>query len=276
MKLWRFFPILVKIEVLKNMDLSDKLSFLKCSKKCRNLISRVPNHISFFKIPKQNRFSMLITCRKSTIQKFKVEIETDDERDQVEQFLNEIQHSLKVKKLVMEISPEYSEMYKKCIDLCDPFFIESIEIEGLDSPEVYEDISKTPQWKNSRQVSLNSDFDGFLKVNINDFLHFKAITLKVEELSVDGAWKLVQNFVNTASQDDRIDITSQNPINTDLMRQKIETELVGDWKGMAYAPVRYITHPENPELVLECFYDDDMFNVSFRTQFDEFRPWDLD
>ncbi|EGT38166.1 hypothetical protein CAEBREN_25502 [Caenorhabditis brenneri] len=200
MKHWRFFPILVKEEVLKNMDLSDRLSFSKCSKKCWNLLSRIPNHLDSFIIPNRYQISVddfltLMTCRKSTIHILKVDIESADDRDQVNQFLlklNKVRGALKVKFLVMGVSPRYSEMHKKSIDSCDPSFIESIEIERLDSQEIYEHILKTPQWKNSRKVLLNLDFDGLLEVNINDFLHFKFINMKMEELSVDDAWKLVQ------------------------------------------------------------------------------------
>ncbi|CAL2031273.1 unnamed protein product [Caenorhabditis brenneri] len=156
-------------------------------------------------------------------------------------------------------------MFKKCIDFCDPSFIESIEIEGLDSQEVYEDIVKSPQWKNSREVLLNGYFNGLLKVNLNDFLHFKSIELNVEELSVEDAWKLVENFVSIGSKDDRIDIRSRIHMKTDLIRHKIETELVGDWKGMAFNSIRLLRHPENPQLILKCMYEWYRFNVVFIT-----------
>ncbi|CAL2031274.1 unnamed protein product [Caenorhabditis brenneri] len=283
MKHWRFFPILVKEEVLKNMDVSDRLSFSKCSKKSRNLLSRIPNHLECFRIPDDSRFSnddflVLMTCRKSTIQNLIVEIELSDERYQVMQFLlklNEVRNSLKVKKLIMELSPEYSEMFKKCIDFCDPSFIESIEIEGLDSQEVYEDILKTPHWKNSREVLLNGDY--LLEMNLNDFLHFKSISLNVEELSVDDAWKLVQNFLTNESENDSLDIRTEVPIKIDLIRHKIETELVGDWKGMTHNYIRFAVHPKNPQLILRCMYEWYRFNVEFIApeRFDFYRPWFL-
>ncbi|EGT38203.1 hypothetical protein CAEBREN_18890 [Caenorhabditis brenneri] len=71
-----------------------------------------------------------------------------------------------------------------------------------------------------------------------------------------------QNFVSTGSQDDRIAIRSQNPTQIDLIRRKIETELVGDWKNR---PVdgRYLRHPENPHLILEYFWWLDVFFVEF-------------
>ncbi|CAL2031269.1 unnamed protein product [Caenorhabditis brenneri] len=249
MKHWRFFPLLVKIEVLKNMNLTDKLSFLKCSKKCWNLLSRIPYRLESFIIPHGIRFPVddflaLITCRRFTIQELEVAINT-------------------------------AEMHKKSMDLCDPAFMESIEIERLDSQEIYEDISKSQRWKNSRVVSLNWKFDSRLKVNISDFLHFKSIRLKMEELSVGDAWKLVQNFVSTGSQDAHIDIRSRILINIDLIRSKIETELVGEWKGTAYNYLRFVRHPKNPQLILKCRWESNNFNAVFITpeQFDFYRLW---
>ncbi|CAL2031209.1 unnamed protein product [Caenorhabditis brenneri] len=270
MKRWKFFPILVKEEVLKNMDLSDRLSFSKCSKKCRNLLSRIPNHLESLTIPYDNQLSVddfltLTTCRKSTIQKFKVKIQTADERDQVNQFLLKLNFVLKVEKIIMKISSRYSEMYKKCIGFCDPSFIELMRIQSLKSQELYEHILRTPQWKNSRQVSLNYGiWQGTLRINIDNFLHFKSIKLKVEKLSADDAWKLVQNSVNAGSLNDRIDISCRNPIQIDLIRQKIETELVGEWKGR-YLNARYLVHPKNPDLVLEYAWYFNMFYVKYLT-----------
>ncbi|CAL2031276.1 unnamed protein product [Caenorhabditis brenneri] len=274
MKHWIFFPILVKEEVLKNMDLSDRLSFSKCSKKCRRLLSRVPNHMESFIIPHGHQcsvddFSTLITCRKSTVHKLKVAIETAGERDQVNQFLlklNKVRSTLKVKFLVMGISPSYSEMHKKSIDSCDPSFIESIEIERIDSQEIYDDILKTPQWENSKKVLLNLDFDGLLEVSINDFLHFKFSNMKMEELSVDDAWKLVQNFVSTKSQDDHFDIRIRaNSIQGESIRQKIEAELIGDWKNMGSVGGRYLRYPENSNRILAYIRTRNVFYLGLRT-----------
>ncbi|CAL2031208.1 unnamed protein product [Caenorhabditis brenneri] len=278
MKKWRFFPILVKEKVLKNMDLSDRLSFSKCSKKCWNLVSRVPSHVKMFKTPSHDSYPVLIISRKSTIQNLIVNIYSPSDKYLADRFFeilfSEKRDFIKVTKLTMNINQEYSEMHKKFIDFCDPSFIESIEIEELDSQEVYEDILRTPQWKNSREVSLNWDFDGLLKVNINDFLHFKSIRLRMEELSADDAWKLVQNSVNAGSLNDRIDIRSQNFIQIDLIRQKIETELVGEWKGR-YSDARYLVHPKNPNLVLEYAWYFNMFYVRLLTLEEFHREVDL-
>ncbi|CAL2031275.1 unnamed protein product [Caenorhabditis brenneri] len=274
MKHWRFFPLLVKEEVLKNMDSSDRLSLSKCSKKCRNLLYRIPNHLESFIVPSDNQLSVddfliLMTCQKSTIQRFEVKIKTADEKDQVNQFLlklNKVRNTIKVKLLIMEFSPEYSEMFKKCIDFCDPSFIESIQIDKLDSQEIYEDILKTPQWKNSRMVTLNWYFNGLLKVNVNDVLHFTSIRMKVEELSVDDAWKLVQKIVSTESKKDCFGIRSQIPMKIDLIRHKIETELVGNWKDVGSSGGRYLKHPENPNQILAYKLRWDGFCFGFLTQ----------
>ncbi|CAL2031272.1 unnamed protein product [Caenorhabditis brenneri] len=273
MKHWRFFPILVKIEVLRNMDLSDRLSFSKCSKKCRNLLSRTPNHLESFIIPDDDDFSVddfltLMTCQKSTIQELQVEIDTAQERYHVNQFLlklREVGSTLKVRKLIMEICSKYSEMYKKVIGFCDPFSIESIEIESLGSQEIYEHILKTPQWRNSQKISLNWSFDKFLKVNLNDFLHFKSMELRVEELSVEDAWKLVQNIVSIGSQGDSIDIILEKPVPDSLIREKIESELAGDWKDVGSSDGRYLRHPENPHLILEYLCSRNELDVALRT-----------
>ncbi|CAL2031268.1 unnamed protein product [Caenorhabditis brenneri] len=176
--------------------------------------------------------SMIILLK--MLQKMLESAEPLSEKALADQFiktlLSEKRNSIKVMELVMNINPEYSEMYKKFIEFCDPAFIESIKIENVGSQEIYEDILKSPQWKNSQKVSLNWNFDGLLKVDIDDFLHFKSIKLEMEELSVEDAWKLVQNFLNIGSQNDSIDIRMEKPVPEGLIRQKIETELVGDWK----------------------------------------------
>ncbi|CAL2031271.1 unnamed protein product [Caenorhabditis brenneri] len=280
MKKWRFFPILVKIEVLKNMNLMDKFSFSKCSKNCRNLVTRVPSYIAIHQIPKHNRFSVLLTCRKSSVRKVEVKIENCSDLELVDQFFGALlRDSLKVRELTMNINPEYSGMYKKFIDFCDPFYIESIKIGSLDSQEIYEDILRSPQWKRSREVSLNWDFDRFLEVNLNDFLHFKSIKLKMEELSVEDAWKLVEKFLINESPDDSSAISTQIPINIDSIREKIESELAGDWKGMAYGnDARFLVHPKNPQLIFEYSWEGNEFSVAFITPetFHVYRPLLLD
>ena len=88
-----------------------------------------------------------------------------------------------------------------------------------------------------------------------------------------------QNFVNTGSLNDRIDIRSRIPINIDLIRQKIETELVGDWKGMAYGnDARFLVHPKNPQLILEYSWEENEFSVAFITPetFHVYQPLLLD
>ncbi|EGT38182.1 hypothetical protein CAEBREN_05032 [Caenorhabditis brenneri] len=157
MKHWRFFPILVKEEVLKNMGPLERFSFSKCSKNCWNLLSRIPNHLEYFRILYDDRRSVLLTSSKSTIRTLEVKIESDLEKERVDQFLLN-RHTLKVKKLILEISPEYSEMYKKLIDFCDPSFIECMHMEQLDSLEAYKEIRETPQYKNSQEVILTWDF----------------------------------------------------------------------------------------------------------------------
>ncbi|EGT38259.1 hypothetical protein CAEBREN_09560 [Caenorhabditis brenneri] len=74
-----------------------------------------------------------------------------------------------------------------------------------------------------------------------------------------------QNFVSIGSKDDRIDIRSRIHMKTDLIRHKIETELVEDWKGMAFNSIRLLRHPENPQLILKCMYEWYRFNVAFIT-----------
>ncbi|CAL2031270.1 unnamed protein product [Caenorhabditis brenneri] len=131
MKYWRFFPILVKEEVLRNMDLSDKLSFLKCSEKCRNLLSRIPNHLESFRIPNDNQLSvddflLLFTSRRSTLQRLQVTIKTSADKDQAIQFFRKLTKKIKVRRVVMTVYGGYPRerelrMIEKYFDLsfCD-------------------------------------------------------------------------------------------------------------------------------------------------------------
>ncbi|CAL2031277.1 unnamed protein product [Caenorhabditis brenneri] len=81
MKHWRFFPILVKEEVLKHMGPLERFSFSKCSKNCWNLLSRIPNHLEYFRILYDDRRSVLLTSSKSTIRTLEVKIESDLEKE---------------------------------------------------------------------------------------------------------------------------------------------------------------------------------------------------
>ncbi|CAL2031207.1 unnamed protein product [Caenorhabditis brenneri] len=278
MKHWRFFPILVKIEVLKNMDLSDRLSFSKCSKKCWNLLSRVPAHLKTLKFPIHNSYFWLITCRKSTIQNLIVNILSPLDKylaDRFfETFFSEKRTFIKVTQLTMNITPEYSEMYKKLIDFCDPSFIESIEIEGLNSQEIYKDILNTPQWKNSQEVSLNFESKGSLKVNFDDFP--RSVCLGVEEFSAEDGCKIMQKLRNGSEDDGCFWIKSQKPISVDWIGEKIEADLGGEWNNKGYSNAcRCVMHPENPHRVLEYMGRTKEFRVAVLPllEFNKQRDW---
>ncbi|CAL2031566.1 unnamed protein product [Caenorhabditis brenneri] len=255
MKKWRFFPLLVKENIVRNMCIRDIISFAKCSKKCQNLLSAVPIHRSSFLIddniqlrnffgPGMNldmglipldHFSILATSRKFFVDKFDICVTTEkykhDSKNLIEKLTKE-RKSLKVKELRMNFEVEHAELFREMLGICDSSRIESIEIPKLYSQVIYEELVKTPQWKNSKRVMLNSYGENrrlvMPNVNIDDFLHFENVQLRVDRLDTNDAVKLVQNFRNYSVNANFV-IECQKPMQQDLIRQKIQAGWVGNW-----------------------------------------------
>ncbi|CAL2031565.1 unnamed protein product [Caenorhabditis brenneri] len=276
MKKWRFFPILVKEEIVKHMCLPDLVSFAKCSKKCQDLLNIVPIHrpsvliddhlhLQAFLGPRINlglnlvsldHFSILATSRKFFVDKFKICVTTEkykqDLKDLIEK-LTKARKSLKVKKLSMDFEVEHAELFTGILGICDPSRIESIQIPKLFSQEVYDEIVKTPQWRNSKGVSLNYMCHQDLKLpnaKIDDFLHFESVQLSIERLDTNDAIKLVQNLRN-ASDHGKFNIRCQEPMQHDLIRQKIEAGWAGNFQENQHTNTRFVIDPAKPGHVFE-------------------------
>ncbi|CAL2031573.1 unnamed protein product [Caenorhabditis brenneri] len=279
MKKWRFFPILVKEEIVKNMCIRDIVSFTKCSKKCQNLLSAVPIHRSSVLIDDHlhlqaflgprinldldlmplNHFSILATSRKCYVDQLKICVTTDECKHDLKNLIKKLtktRNTLKVKELRMDFGVEHAELFTEILGIYDPSCIEFIEIPLLLSKEVYHEIVKTPQWRNSKRVSLNYMLHQGLNlpnVNIDDFLHFENVQLRVERLDTNDAVKFVQNF-RKASEHAEFVIECREPMQHDSIRQKIEAGWVGDWQQSQYSNTRFVIDPANPNHVFYVEY----------------------
>ncbi|CAL2031567.1 unnamed protein product [Caenorhabditis brenneri] len=277
MRKWRFFPILIKEKIVKHMCIRDIVSFAKCSKKCQKLLTFVPIHLASFLINKSHNgnqrhrlrsndlisladFSVLATSRKFYVKQLEVIKHTRKNKDGLKVFikkLTESQKLLKIRELKMVIGRKHVELITRLLGICDPFYIESIEIHELYSQEIYEELVKTPQWRNSKRVMLNSYGENrrlvMPNVNIDDFLHFETVQLSVETLDINDAVKFIQNFRN-ASELITFCIRCRDPMQHDLIRHKIETSWIGDWKRSEHLKCGYIMHPTKRDRVFhfEC------------------------
>ncbi|CAL2031572.1 unnamed protein product [Caenorhabditis brenneri] len=269
MEKWRFFPVLIKENIIKNMRIQDIVHFAKCSKKCQNLLTVVPIHLPYALIDdrphmgcllklssEEAYFSILATSRKFYVDHLKLYITTDKSKNDVKDLIEKMtkaRKSLKVTNLFMDIEVDHEELITGILSVCDPSRIESIQIPKLYSQEVYDEIVKTPQWKNCKQVLLNDMFYQRLtmpNVNIDDFQHFKDVQLLVERLDTNDAVKFVQNFRN-ASEHAKFVIRCGEPMQHDLIRQKIEGGWAGNWQQNQHSNTRFMIDPLKPDLVFE-------------------------
>ncbi|CAL2031569.1 unnamed protein product [Caenorhabditis brenneri] len=288
MRKWKFFPLLVKENIVKNMCIRDIVSFAKCSKKCQNLLSAVPIHRSSVLIDDNvhlqgffapginldmdlislNHFSILATSRKFYVDQLKICVTTDECNHDLKNLIETLakaRKSLKVKELRMEIEVEHAELFTGILGVCDPSLIESIEIPELFSQEIYEEIVKTPHWKNCKQVKLNDMLSNrelnMPNVNIDDFLHFEKVELGVETLKTDDAVKFIQNFRHP-SERTFFHIMIRKPIQQDLIPQEIEARWVGDWKRSERHATVFFIDPTKPDLVFYYKFDNWNYAVS--------------
>ncbi|CAL2031568.1 unnamed protein product [Caenorhabditis brenneri] len=275
MEKWRFFPILVKENIVNNMSIRDIVIFAKCSKKCQNLLTVVPIHLPStlidvclfvglrHRLSAQHvgsfvNFSILATSRKFYIDQLKLNILTEESENEVKDFIEKLKkarNSLKVKELSMVIEVDHEELITGILSVCDPSRIESIEIPKLYSQEVYDEIVKTPQWINSKRVSLNCIFYQRLtmpNVNFDDFLHFESVQLLVERLDTDDLVKFIQNFCNS-SEHARFVIQCREPMQQDLIRQKIEAGWVGNWQQNLHTNTVFVIDPAKPDHVFDIY-----------------------
>lgn len=268
MIMWRFFPVLVKEEILKHMDLMDKLSLSKCSKNTRNLLYCIPNHLKRVSINEDgsvridenqvstNDFYALIYSRQSTIFRLKLKAHIDQDKifltDMIEQF-EKSQKILKVERLIMDINAEYAELYKKVVNICDPSVVSYMNFHQLYSMEMYRDIVQTPHWRNCTDIDFNSDSPSakseITYANIDDFSHFKTIYLGVPTFSTGEAWNLIQKYPNHIDYH-FLEITTLKSIKKKEIDWKIENQWQEvTWRTMGIFDSKYILHPTKPRQV---------------------------
>ncbi|CAL2031571.1 unnamed protein product [Caenorhabditis brenneri] len=283
MEKWRFFPVLVKEEIVKNMRIQDIVHFAKCSKKCQDLLTVVPIHLPsallddrphigrLLKLSSEHvgslaYFSILATSRKFYVDHLKFYITTDKNKNDVKDLIEKMtkaRKSLKVKELRMEIEVDHAELITGILGIRDPSRIESIEIPKLYSQEVYDEIVKTTQWKNSKQVMLNGMLSNrkltMPNVNFDDFLHFENVQLGVETLDTNDAVKFIQNFRKAPLHATFFIECRKRIQQKDLIRQEVEAEWVGDWHQHQRANTWFLIDPAKPDL----FFYFEFFSTRF-------------
>ncbi|CAL2031330.1 unnamed protein product [Caenorhabditis brenneri] len=208
MKQWQFFPMLVKEEILKNMKVSDRLSLSKYCKTSRSLLGGIANHLNTAKIVEgffvvddhlitREVFCSLINRPNSSIRKLGLFVESTADRSTLNEIFGE-RKLWKVKILEIRFRAEFSESCKELIELCDPSILKTIVIPRLCTNEVYGSIVNTEQWKNCKKVRLNTDssarHSSSLQVNYDHFSHFRRYTIGVDSLSLEDAWRLIQEY----------------------------------------------------------------------------------
>ncbi|CAL2031570.1 unnamed protein product [Caenorhabditis brenneri] len=239
MKKWRSFPVLIKENIVRNMCIPDMLTF------GLDLIT-------------VDHFSILATSRKFFVDQLCLRVTADKNKHDVNNLIKKLtkaRKSLKVKELRMVVVVEHEELITGFLGVCDPSRIESIQIPKLLSQEVYDEIVKTPHWRNSKQVWLNDMCQLRLNlptVNIDDFLHFENVQLLVDRLHTNDAVEFVQNLRN-ASDHAKFKIRCQEPMQYDLIRQGIEAGWDGNWQQTQHYN-GFITDRAKPDHVFYVEY----------------------
>lgn len=248
---WRYFPTLIKEEVLKNFDQRDKLSFATCSKRSLKLLSGIPNQLNTVIITEESviveddfqfsleDLSLLIASKKSTIEDLTVFIETNLRKSNFDKIVcgNGSKGLLNVKSLEMEFNAGFYELYKKTVECCDPSYLEAIKIPQLCTQQIYDLVMRTPQWKTCEEVHLNTGTDyrhsSTLQINLDDFLHFKNIHVGIESINREDAWKLIQMYRACTGKPGKFEVTTRQQIPLQEIMNTIDTEIPFAWRRMS-------------------------------------------
>ncbi|CAL2031331.1 unnamed protein product [Caenorhabditis brenneri] len=243
MKKWRFFPILVKEEVLKNMNSYDRLSLSSYCTTSRSLLGGIPHRLNTVKIAdgffvvddhliSREVFCSLINRPNSSIRKLSLFVESTADRTTLNEIFGE-RKLWKVSHLEVRIQPDFYESCKELIELCDPSILKTIVIPRLCTNEVYDSIVNTEQWKNCKKVRLNTDsaarHSSSLQVNYNHFSHFKKCTIGVDSLSLDDAWNLVRKYKTFTEKEGHFYVTTRQPLQPQEVMERIDYEEGDAW-----------------------------------------------